>query len=689
MRTYFEPEDTDALESAKAVLIRRCVAWAEQQGRELDPMALNTMLDFRHHSVDGRLGYWTTGLVEEFLLSHTPRTVSATAQDVAHMPEDLRALIRYLHATGLADPTGDPQAELDAAITKAGAEFPAAMADERNFGVAKFWVMKALRLGVDPTDDAAMAGFLDDARAGRVDYDDGILAEIAARHVRDGGGRPERAVLQLPVSLPPDAELAAAAERTPVVARLRGLVDWVGEGRSLTPSGNLKLADARELVALLDTGDRFDPRIGDRVFQTRSSSDLPVLSSLVELAKQVRVVRVVKGKLVPVAKNARLLRDSLALWTAAFGALPSPELVTQGRHWVPEHTTLLSVLIDEVLADVLNTLYGLPEPMPVVRLAEGVWLSLNEAFDIDDLDAASETTWRKGVGDDLRRLFATLADFGAVELTTAEPDPVFRADLGLDPGAADQVAPLPPDMLDRLRAALRPGAGPMELVSLTPLATRAVRARLVEEGRHAPLVGELADAEPGPMLGMLSEHYSPETAEAEVAGWLAAHGGRDRGLPRLLDAIRDCPFRTRALGMLDILSHTFPDRAAFLRNLRADRHLGPIATHLLVEDGELAMEELGEEERVLGMAEQFIHLLEIGGPDAVADMLSELPPDEARGLTATLLASGHPDETGLEELRELLAARRPGLATVHPLAGTSRSSRSSRKAREKRRKRRR
>ncbi|TKG60526.1 hypothetical protein [Prauserella endophytica] len=687
MRTYFEPEDTDAFESAKALLIRRCMVWAKRQGRELDPMALDTMLNFRHNSIDGRLGYWTTGLVEEFLLSHTPRTLSANARDVAHIPEDLRLLVRYLHATGLADPTGDPQDHLDAAITKAGNEFPAAMADERNFGVAKFWAMNALRRGADLADGAAMAGFLDDARMGRVDYDDGVLAEIAARHVLDGGGRPERAVVQLPVSLPPDAELAAAAERTPVVARLRGLVEWVGEGRALTPSGNLKLADARELVTLLDTGDRFDPRIGDRVYRTQSSADLPVLSSLVGLAKRIRVVRVVRGKLVRVAKNARLLGDSLALWTAAFGELPSPELVTQGGHWPPEHTTLLSVLIDEVLADLLNTLYGLPEPMPVVRLEAGVWLSLNEAFDPDDLDAASETVWRKGVGTDLRRLLATLADFGAVELTTAEPDPVFRADLGFDQGVApDQVAPFPPDMLDRLRAALRPGAGPMELVSLTPLATRAVRARLVEEGRHAPLVGELAGAEPGPMLGMLSEHYSPETAADEVAGWLAAHGGRDRGLPQLLDAIRGCPFRTRATAMLDMLSHTVPDRCALLRNLRSDRHLGPIATHLLVEDGELAMEELGEEEGLRGMAEQLIHLLEAGGPDAVADALAESPPDEARGLMAALSASGHPDETGLEELRELFAARRPGLATVHPLAGTSRASRNARgKGRKRRR----
>jgi hypothetical protein len=67
MRTYFEPEDVDAFDAAKDLFIRRCTAWADGQGLAADPFALAAMLDFRHHSIDGRLGYWTTTLVEEFL----------------------------------------------------------------------------------------------------------------------------------------------------------------------------------------------------------------------------------------------------------------------------------------------------------------------------------------------------------------------------------------------------------------------------------------------------------------------------------------------------------------------------------------------------------------------------------------------------------------------------------------------
>jgi len=648
MRTYFEPEDAEAFEAAKELLTRRYTAWAADHGHSVDPFVLAAVLDFRHHSIDGRLGYWTTGLVEEFLLSHAPRSLSITARDAAGLPETLRLFVRYLSAVGLADPTGDPLVDLDAAIAKTGAEFATAMADERNFGMAKFWVMTATRHGVDPTDGRAMNRFFDDARAGRVDYDDDVLALIAARHAEDGGGWPERAVAQLPVSLPAESELAAVAEQTPVVLRLRALVDWVGDGRVLTTTGNIKLGDARELVTLLDTGDILDPRTGERVYRTKSSTELPGLTRLVELAKEVRLVRVVKNRLVRVAKSAPLLRDGLALWTAAFDALPALDLLVRSRLWVAEHTRMLDSILDDVLPDVLNTVYGLPEPMPVIRLAESVWTSCAEAFYLDELDPTAVTRWREGVGADLRRLFGELAEFGAVELTVAQPDPMYRADLD-----SDEPGPLSPDTRDRLRAALAPDAGPVELVSLTPLATRAVRARLRREGRYAPLVGELSEAEPAQLLGMIAEHYSPEAATSEIAAWLAAHGGRERGLPRLLDGVRGCPFRTRATAMLDVLAQSVPDRSTFLRGLRADRQLGPIVVQMLIDDGEIAMDELDQEEGLRAMTEQFIHLLEIGGSDAAASALAEVPAGQAREMIAMLLNSGHPDRTGLDELRAL------------------------------------
>lgn len=680
MRTYFEPEDAEAYEAARDLLTRRCAAWAADRGQAVDLFLLTAAVDFRHHGIDGRLAYWTTDLVEEFLLSHAPRTLSITAGAAVGLPETLRILLAYLQATGLADPTGDPLADLDTAVATASAGFLAAMADERNFGMAKFWVMTASRHGVDPSDGPAMTRFLDAARDGRVQYDHDVLAHVAARHSDVGGDQPERAIPQLPVTLPPETELASVAERTPVVVRLRTLVDWVGDGRALTAKGNIKLGDARELVTLLDTGDTIDPRIGEQVFRTQSSAELPGLNALIELAKKIRVVRVVKNRMIRVAKAAPVLRNGLMLWTVAFDALPTPGLLVGPRSWVAEHTLMFDAILDDVLPDILNTVYGLPEPIPMIRLAESVWSACAEQFHLHALDPAVATLWREGVGADLRLILDVLAEFGAVESTVGRPDPIYRADLDIDrEPEPDEPELLPPDAQERLRAALDPAADPIELISLTPLATRAVRARLRHEGRYAPLVGELSDAEPAQLLGTIAQHYTAGTADAEITLWLAAHGGRQHGLPLLLDAVRHCPFRTRATAMLDLLGQTAPDRSRFLHDLRADQQLGPIVTNMLIDDGEISMDDLGPEEGLRGMAEQFIHLLEIGGSAAVAGALTQVPADQTREMLAALLASGHPDQTGIDGLATVaettLAPRQPGRATVHPLGGRSRSSR--------------
>jgi hypothetical protein len=146
------------------------------------------------------------------------------------------------------------------------------MAEERNFAPGKFWIMRAFERGVDPTDASAMERFVEDARADRVPFDQDVLDEVMKRHLM-GEGRPEeRAFPQLPVALPSERELAAAAEESKIIRQLRAFVDWVGpDGRALTAKGNFKLDDARELVDLLDTGDEMDPVIADEVWKTQSA----------------------------------------------------------------------------------------------------------------------------------------------------------------------------------------------------------------------------------------------------------------------------------------------------------------------------------------------------------------------------------------------------------------------------------
>jgi hypothetical protein len=68
-------------------------------------------------------------------------------------------------------------------------------------------------------------------------------------------------------------DLEAAAKNAPLYSQVRSLLAWLGEGRKLTQTGRIGLADARYLVEFLGTGDQIDPEIGDRVFKTKSSEE--------------------------------------------------------------------------------------------------------------------------------------------------------------------------------------------------------------------------------------------------------------------------------------------------------------------------------------------------------------------------------------------------------------------------------
>ncbi|MEV2193172.1 hypothetical protein AB0I02_19615 [Streptomyces phaeochromogenes] len=160
-------------------------------------------------------------------------------------------------------------------------------------------------------DGAMLQRFAERAQCGDVSYDQWALDAIMDRRLNgrllaDGA----RAEPQLPVVLPSDGELRRRAEASTIVAQLRGLAEWVGlEGRVVTATGRLRMADARELVDVLGTGDRTEG--------VRSSAELPQLGLLVEWATKARLVRVAKGRLYAVAKARPVLADPLQLWLRA------------------------------------------------------------------------------------------------------------------------------------------------------------------------------------------------------------------------------------------------------------------------------------------------------------------------------------------------------------------------------------
>ncbi|GLW99652.1 hypothetical protein [Microtetraspora sp. NBRC 16547] len=648
MRTYFEPEEIEEFEAAKDLLIRRCLAWADEHGMSADGMVLSAALDSRHRSRDGRLAYWDPRQVRRLLLEWIPRYVVAHRDVLDAAPESLLTLLRYLAASGLRDPRGATLAELEAAVAAVGAEYPAALADPLRQSIGKFWAQTALDNGVDLTDGRAFGRFQRDIEAGRVRYDSDVLDKLVRGRFLAPELDEERAFAQLPVTLPPPAELAEAAARSASARQLAVLAEWVGaEGRPLTTTGNLRLADARELAELLSTG--------EQELKVRSSTEMPRVNLMLSWAKKARLVRVAKGRLLRVAKAAPVIRDPEALWRRAFEAFfeLGTAIGAPASAWAG--SSMLVERFDEILPDVLASVYGMPSPVPVIRLQETVWLACEGQFWLDLREDPQREIWRRQVDRDLVAALEALSDLGAVELSHGVADETYSSDLGDHLGEEERT--LPPEVCARLLSHL---AEPGLLVRLTPLGVRAMRERMLAEGRHVPLVGEMADASSAELLGVLAEHYTLETSATELEGWLSVHG---RSVESLLDAIRACPFRTRAAAMLATLVEV--RGRSMMAGLRRDPVLGPLAVTALLDAGELALEDLTPEEHLALMTEGLLALLELSGPEEVVQQLTEMAGKDALGAIEAVLNSGHPAEVSMRELRTLVAE--PMRARTHRL----------------------
>jgi hypothetical protein len=648
--TYHEIEDEDSYLAGRDLLLRRCCAWAAASGLTVSPLLASAIMDSRHFSTDGRLGYWTPALVRRALLEWIPEKITAPEAELRQGPDSLRTLLRYLDAHGLRDPRGATTAENEAAIDAAAAEFAAAAADQGRYGMAKLLALVAAQRGVDVTDPGAMEAFMSDLQTGPAGLE--VAGQLAHALEREVLGE-ERTYAQLPVELPPPAQLREAAETSRIVAQLRSFTEWIGaQGGILTAAGNIRPADARELIGLLGTGDEH--------LTFRSAAELTGLNLIVTCAKKARLVRKQGTRLVQVAKARPVLADAEALWQRAFDALFGPELASAicTPDWPDEPPRPVAQLYDLVVPDVLATIYSMEHPVPTARIAESVWDLVQKHFDVTWLSPLGLVAERRRTENDLGHIFDAFEAIGVITSVNDVADDIFSSDLSQDeanwPFSAEREAAL------RKRLAV-----PGRLVSFTPLGTRSMRQRLLAEGREAGLVGELADATAAELLGTLAHHYTPDTSAAEMAGWRAVHDG---SIELLLQAVRECPFIVRRVAMLNVLSYSLPEWDELATRLSQDRELWPFV--LLLRRDELDLARLSPEDGLSLMTGSFLQMLELAGPEAVLTAFRSVPSGESHDVIREVCGSGFPATETLEEFVSLVAG--PARQAVSPPAGRPR-----------------
>lgn len=368
---------------------------AELSGADVELLAsylVNLRCDY-----EGRPFRWSPNVVGMLLIDLAPRKLLLDPDDAAALPAVLRAFVRFAGGrTGLDTVFIN---EILAAADEAESEFHDRIGDPGAADPAKAMLAALQARGVNLND---------------LDAVNATLQELGPMKLPEPTPKRRRKSTAAP------AEVVTAAEQAAVLARFATLVDFYRDGRKLTQTGQPTLADARALVELLGTADRFDQTIGDRTFKTKSAAELPELGFTVRWAITAGALRKERGKLRATAAWQKLDGKPLERWLKAADALPAlgplAGFHANARYRDPDE------LLDELVPEILHALHG--NAMPFDAVLDWICGRAETAYEWLTLYMQDPEHRRTSFGWDLDRLTRILGWAGIVDRigATVEPD---------------------------------------------------------------------------------------------------------------------------------------------------------------------------------------------------------------------------------------------------------------------------
>ncbi|MCL3993424.1 hypothetical protein [Streptomyces lavenduligriseus] len=374
-----------------------------------------------------------------------------------------------------------------------------------------------------------------------------------------------------PARLHPEAELARAALSTPLLSRAARLARWAGPDTRVDAGGTLVEEQLPAAAALLGlTGD-------DAAAYASEAWRVAVDAGLVEIVDE-------EAGTVRAGENLALLtgspREVLAVWLTALetvladAAVPDlddlADAMDEGGRvdfssldWDPQADA-------DFLDGVLGNLYLLTvgedgageSPVPLPALAASMLVP-------DDMGEPTNDVLEQ-VSDAMMRLDDQFRALEPAGLVAYQPvDEALMADADEEPAA-------PVDDTDVSRYGM---------VRLTPLGVYGLRARLLEAGFEAPVVGELADKGADALLDGTAR-FGQSAARAETELWLARREPL-AAARELLAAARgaDAGGPLRRLRCQQALSLVGAEAEPALREVLDDPELGGLARVWLSERG--------------------------------------------------------------------------------------------------------
>ncbi|MFE2991308.1 hypothetical protein [Streptomyces sp. NPDC059262] len=426
-----------------------------------------------------------------------------------------------------------------------------------------------------------------------------------------------------PARLHSEAELARDALATPLLSRAVRLARWAGPTTRVGAGG--ELVEEQLPAAALELGLAAD---ADGAADASEAWRVAVDTGLVEIVDEEEGTVAAGEDLAVVASGSP--QDILALWLGALDTALADASV-------PDLDDLVDVLEEtgevdfsqldwdpeaeaEFLEGVLGNLYLLTvtesgagdEPVPLPALAASMIVPDGMGEPTDDvLEQVSDAMLK------LDDQFRLLVPVGLVEFQPV--DEALMAEIEEGEGGAE------PDAFDDSDVT-RYG-----MVRLTPLGLYGVRARMIDAGLDAPVVGDLADKGADTLLDGTSS-FPQAAAQAEIEQWLA------RRQP--LVAARELLGAARGA-----------DAGAPLRRLRCQQALS-----LVGGEAEPALREVLDDAELGGLAR--VWLAEYGAGDVPAPPESLIFWLTVDTIAAQLALEGNSDE--LQGLVEGLAAQHRG-----------------------------
>lgn len=347
MRQIFDVGDDDTYYAARAVLLDELDGWLDLPEPEQAGVVTDTkiFLDWRYKESSGVLDDFTPTDITEFLLEWCPRRFKGHPNGAEFLCRAVGIYVNFMAATG----------RLVGGVERAA----------RLSRLANDLVPTVREEIQDPTPEPDLFDGDDE----RNEALQAAIDEIQDKYGRAPVEEPEPYELPFVYVPPPVVDVEAVAAAVPFLAKLDTLRDYLGsDGKQLTDKGNLKLADGRALIDLLDTGDEMDPRIGDKIWRTASTANLPRLNLVLDLAKEIGAVRVHQRRLVPVKvwDTRSPLHRAAALFEAIVELGPL-QLLSSGRAWLLDE---MAQLLDDGIVHWLAPLLGSENELPLDTIVE-------------------------------------------------------------------------------------------------------------------------------------------------------------------------------------------------------------------------------------------------------------------------------------------------------------------------------